>query len=319
MNTPAAKSQQPAASSQKPLFVSVLETRNYIVGAANAPSGLYRYDAAGGWIHLGWRNVRCFGLALRSPEVLFLACGNGVFRSRDAGATWRVTTGWEITEVLDVALDPWNEGGLYAATVHGVWYSPDEGEHWEARNEGLARPSERFTTTVAADPERPGRWLIGTEDGLFGLDGAAWRGLGPRAPIRALHRVEGRPGCWVAGTEDRGLLLSTDGAATWRFAGGDPAMATVYALAAAPHDPALMAAAGYRTGLFVTRDGGRRWAWQPLDLPAHALHALAFDPHVPGRLWLGTVGAGVYHTDDLGRTCAAAGLPETTIYDFAFA
>src|SRR5690606_35842277 len=99
----------------------------------NAASGFYRRDAAGAWVHSGWQNVRCAGLALdpRDRRTVFLACGNGVLRSRDGGASWRVTTDWRVTEVLDVALDPFAPGSVYAATAYGPWHSADDGETWQ--------------------------------------------------------------------------------------------------------------------------------------------------------------------------------------------
>ena len=113
------------------LLAAILETRNYVVGEANAPSGLYRRTHVG-WTHLGWRNLRCAAVAVNAatPGTVFLASGNGVLRSHDRGATWRVTTDWRVAEVLDVALDPFTSGSVYAASAYGVWHSFNEGETW---------------------------------------------------------------------------------------------------------------------------------------------------------------------------------------------
>lgn len=300
------------------LHAAVLETRNYIVGAANAASGFYR-RAASGWAHAGWQNVRCFGLALnpRDRQEVFLACGNGVLRSRDGGASWRVTTDWRVTEVLDVALDPFTPDSVYAATAYGPWHSADGGEAWEPLAAPGPHPNATFSTAIVPDAERPGRLLLGTEDGLFVAPhgGQHWTATGPRVPIRALAQSPHRPEVWLAGADDHGLLLSDDGGATWASACDG---ATVYAVAFDPTEPQRMAASGFGTDLLLSEDGGMSWTARPFDLPAPALHALAFDPDAPGRLWLGTVGAGVFTTDDLGATCGFAGLAETTLYDLAF-
>src|SRR5690606_10060682 len=151
------------------LCAAVLETRNYIVGAANAASGFYQRDADGAWTHAGWQNARCSGLGLdpRDRNTVFLACGNGVFRSRDGGASWRVTTGWRVTEVLDVALDPFTAGSVYAATAYGPWHSADGGETWQPLSAPGAHPNTTFSPVLIPDTGRPGWLLIGTEDGLF--------------------------------------------------------------------------------------------------------------------------------------------------------
>jgi len=300
----------------RPLLAAVLETRNYVVGSANAPSGLYRHTAAG-WAHEGWRNARAAAVA-RDASAVFVASGNGVLRSRDGGTGWRVTTDWRVCEVLDVALDPFAPGRVVAATAHGLWHSPDGGETWEALPAAGSHSNATFTPALALDARRPGRIVIGTEDGLFESsdDGRTWRAIGPRVPIRALAQSAAAPGLWLAGTDGHGVLRSTDDGATWSaHAGGS----TAYAVAIDPTDPARLAAAGIGAGLWQSTDGGQHWSYQPLDLPALALHALAFDPDRAGRLWLGTVGEGVFVTDDLGATCRDAGLPEATVYALAFA
>jgi photosystem II stability/assembly factor-like uncharacterized protein len=308
------------------LYVAVLETRNYIVGAANAPSGLYARSEAGGWVHKGWHNVRCFGLAVdeRDSNTVYLAGGNGVLRSRDGGATWRVTTDWRVAEVLDVALDPFETERVYAATAHGPWCSDDAGETWRPLSPPGDRPNMTFMPVLVPDAERSGRLIAGTEDGLFESTdgGGAWRAVGPRVPVRNLARSTTRPEVWLAGTDGHGVVRSADDGLTWT---GAAEGVTVYAVAIDSGEPALMAAAGYGAGLFVSEDGGATWAPRTLDglpqhdgMPVRAFHALAFDPDAAGRLWLGTVGAGVFVTDDLGATCNEAGLPDTTIYDFTF-
>ncbi len=297
----------------------VLETRNYVVGAANAPSGLYRDDGQG-WRHVGWPNLRGAAVAVdpHSLQIVFLASGNGVLRSLDGGATWRVTTDWRICEVLDVALDPLTPGRVVAASAYGLWQSPDAGETWTPLPPAAAHPNATFTPALVLDARQPGRIVIGTEDGLFESrdDGQTWQGLGPRVAVRALAQSPADPDVWLAGTDGHGVLLSTDGGATWSaHADG----ATVYAVALDPADADRLAAVGYGAALWVSSDRGATWHRQPLDLAAEALHALAFDPHHAGRLWLGTVGDGVFVTDDLGATCQDAGLPETTVYALAVA
>ena len=299
-----------------PLLAAVLEARGYVVGAANAPSGLYR--RVDGWEHLGWRNLRATSIAVAEGGTLFLGAGNGVLRTVDGGATWRVTTDWRVTEVLDVALDPFTSGGIVAASAFGLWRSHDGGEAWAPLPPPAPRPDATFMPAVAFDRQRAGRLLVGTEAGLFASDdgGEAWQPVGPRGAVRALAQSEACGDVWLAGTAGGGVLVSSDGGATWS---GAAEGATVWAVASDPTEPRRMAAAGLGKNLLVSTDGGARWRRQPLSVSVRALHALAFDPRQPGRLWLGSVGDGLFVTDDLGRTCSDAGLPETTVYGLAFA
>lgn len=300
------------------LYAAVLETRNYIVGEANAPSGLYQHGEEG-WVHAGWRNLRCTAIALTAdPDTLFLGAGNGVLRSRNGGITWRVTTDWRVAEVLGLALDPEAAGSLYAASAHGVWHTANHGDTWCALPAPAARPNATFTAALVLDRQRPGRLVIGTADGLYESEdrGQKWRSIGPRVAVRALEQSATHPNVWLAGTDESGALVSTDSGATWSVR---VAEATIYAVAIDPADVQRMAAGGYETGVLCSVDGGMTWERRAIDAPTQTLHALAFDPDGSGRLWLGTVGEGVVVTDDLGQTYATAGLPETTVYDFAFA
>jgi len=297
------------------LYAAVLETRGYVVGQANAPSGLHRYEGEGRWSHSGWCNVRSFGLAFdpARPAAIFMAAGNGVFRSLDAGQSWRVTTGWRITEVLDVAVDPHAPGMVYAATAFGIWRSPDRGETWEAASDGIPSPIATFVQAVEVDSHRRGHVIAGSEHGLFrSTDGGQrWTSVGPEGvAVRDVQQSRVVPDLWLAGTEAQGVLLSTDGGVSWT-PGSDPvAGQTIYAVALDPSAPERMAAAGYRTGVYVSTDGGRCWQPPAAEAPTTAVHALAFDPTVAGRLWIGTAGDGVFYSDDLSRRWVDAGLPE---------
>ncbi len=75
----------PTARSQSEpptLYAAVVEAKTFIVGAANAPSGLHRFEGDTTWTHLGWATLRDFGVAAdpHDPGTLYLAAGNGVLR-----------------------------------------------------------------------------------------------------------------------------------------------------------------------------------------------------------------------------------------------
>lgn len=299
------------------LYAAVLETKGYVVGSANAPSGLHRRAPAGGWTHLGWRNVRAFGVAAAPDRTLYLAAGNGVLRSTDGGASWRVTSGWRITEVLHVAADPYDAATIYAATSYGVWRSPDRGEVWMQASEGIPEPTGTYTPVIIADQRRPGRLLVGSEQGLFAtVDGArSWAPTGPRAvAIRDLRQSPVAPHLWLAGTEAHGVLRSHDGGASWHAPGDVPG--PVFAVALSPHEAQSMAAGGYRTGLLLSDDGGDRW--RRVTDQAHSIQSLAFDPDLPGRLWIGTVEQGLFYVDVADAILHDAGLPEATVRELLF-
>ena len=308
---------QPASK----LHVAVLETRGFIVGHDNPASGMYRREATQEWTHRGWQNTRNFGIDSHPerPSEIFLACGNGVIRSRDAGESWRIVTDWRVTEVLDVSLDRNQDGLMYIATAHGIWRSRDGGDSWQEASAGLIRPRDTFIQSIEADARQEGHVLAGSEAGLFESfdEGVNWEPVGPRGvAIRDIRQSGADSGVWLAGTEDRGVLISKDLGKTWKFAAGDIADATIYAVAFDPSNSNVMAAAGYDTGLFVSVDGGQSWRRRAGEEKARTIHALRFD--ATGTLWIGAVGGGMYSTEDLGDSWKHEGLEGAVIYDMIF-
>ncbi len=298
-------------------YVAVLQTQNYVVGAANPPSGFHRYEEDSCWTHMGWKNVRNFGIAIdpSNPNYIFLACGNGALRSLDGGNSWRITTDWRVTEVLDVVMNPHNPDHVFIASAYGVWRTIDRGETWFAANDGL-KPT--FVQTIEADRSTNDRILVGGEGGLFeSTDGAKyWRKISPdNVAILDLYQCSTSPNLWIAGTEDKGILISQDGGKYWQFADGNISKATIYAVAIDPQNPKRMAAGGFQTGVFISTDGGNNWTQFKKGLPSQDIHALAFDSEKSGRLWVGTLGAGVYYTPNSGQKWVYAGLKGADIWD----
>lgn len=305
------------ANPKQTIYVAVLQTQSYTVGAANPPTGLYRYDGDTTWTHLGWRNARNFGIAVdpSNPNYLFLASGNGALRSLDGGNHWRITTDWRVTEILDLVMAPQNTDHVYLASAYGIWRTTDRGETWLAANHGL-KPT--FVQTIAVDRSAPDRILAGGEGGLFeSIDAARnWTKSNiNNTIILDLAQSPSAPHYWMAGTEDNGVLLSADNGKSWQFANGKIASQTVYAVAFDPGDPQRMAAGGFQTGVFISMNRGKTWSQNKNGLSSLNIHALAFDREKSHRIWVGTLGAGMYYSDDLGKTWKFAGLRGSDVWD----
>lgn len=305
------------------LHLAVVELEDFVaVGGAHAgAAGLYRHQEDTLWTHHGWGNTRNFGLDAvpNDPETIFLACGNGVIRTIDGGASWQITTGWRIKEVLDVVVDPNAPAHVYIATAYGVWRSPDRGGTWDEMNEGIPEPQATFMTSITADRRRRGHLTAGGENGLFRTTNGAlqWTPVGPRGvAIRDLVQSDADPERWLAGTEDQGVLISRDGGTNWSFVESEIDMGTIYAVAADPENPDRMAAAGFEGGVYLSTDGGAQW--RRAGLAGHRIHALIFDVNDPTRLWAGTLGDGVHYTDDEGAQWHYGGLDGAVIWNMDF-
>src|SRR5271157_1866009 len=93
-------------SQESTVYVSVLSTKLFVVGAANPETGIFYKKTTDDtvWQHTGPKNIRAFGLAVHTPlrgQLICIAAGNGLHKTTDGGKTWKVTTGWQVTEVLN--------------------------------------------------------------------------------------------------------------------------------------------------------------------------------------------------------------------------
>lgn len=305
------------------LHVSVLELESFVAvgGEKTGAAGLYRHLSDTTWTHLGWGNTRNFGLdAVPSDSgAIFLACGNGVLRTLDNGASWKITTGWEITEVLDVVVDPNAPFHVYAATAYGVWHSPDQGDTWTEVNSGIPAPQSTFTQTIAVDQRHAGRLVVGSEEGLFRTTngGTSWTPVGPRdVAVRDVTQSTATPRLWVAGTEEDGVMISRDGGRTWSFMDSEIDMGAIYAVAVDPSNPDRIAVGGFEGTVYVSDDGGH--SWRETGLGDRRIHALTFDVRRPERLWAGTLGEGVFYREGGEAGWQYAGLDGAVVRDMKF-
>jgi len=292
----------------KPTHVAVIQLGNFTVGKMNQLSGLFTSDGDG-WSHSGWRNGRCFSVAVNpeDPTHILLATGNGVHESRDAGSNWRILTGWEITEVLDVAFDPDNLEHLICATAFGIWKSDDAGDSWILWSNGL---SSRYTPTLSISRSEGAIWT-GTETGVYRMP------LAPSDGEKSWHRdglagfavrqiVTTETGLQVAATHSQGAWIRTIGG-PWTRIRGVPADTICYAIAVDASEMKI-AVGGYFSGVYVSLDRGRTATHISADTPDFYTHALAFESN---RLLAGTTGDGLFALEN--NIWSRAGLPGTTI------
>lgn len=293
------------------MHIAVLENGSFTVGQTNALSGLFISDDDDDFRHVGWKNVRCFGVAVHpaNPDIILIACGNGVHLTRDSGETWRVMTDWRVTEVLDVVFDHRNpDDHFIASSAYGIWESADCGQNWENRSDGL---TVKFVQSVSTETGGDRIWA-GTEAGVFvaSLDDLEWRrdGLVGFA-VRQVMTTES--GFQVAATKNQGAWVRmVDG--PWTRIRGVPADATCYTVASKP-DGKTIAVGGFFKGVYVSRDGGRSASL--LNSPATPrsyVHALAFDT-VSDRLLVGTTSDGMFEINSGSRIWSQLGLENASI------
>lgn len=79
------------------------------------------------------RTVNGFAVDPDNPKVMFAAMRDGLFRSADAGMSWK-PAGKTLRNMAAVALNPKQTEEVYAASDEGTIYlSTDGGETWTER------------------------------------------------------------------------------------------------------------------------------------------------------------------------------------------
>jgi photosystem II stability/assembly factor-like uncharacterized protein len=204
--------------------------------------------------------------AFRRDRTIFVAGRTGLFRSSDAGATWRHALEGE---VLTVALSPAfdQDATLFIGTGQdGVIRSDDGGLSWGGANSGLLDLS---ALAVALSPrfEEDRTAFVGTASGLYRSrnGGRSWREvqLGIAEPAVQVLAVSPRFGddrLVLAGTEAHGLLRSDDGGARFAVV---PELGErgISALTIAEDGRTVVVAAG--SEVLRSGDGGLTWEALP--------------------------------------------------------
>jgi len=244
--------------------------------------------------------------------------GLGIFKSTDAGATWRQLEATVSVEpehafayVNDIVITPSDPRRLYAATISGVWRSLDAGESWSVV---LANPA-----MLSAEPASTGSVVGCTDLELAGAPG--------HEVILAAF------GSFYAD----GLYRSEDGGDAWTRIDMGPGQGRM-TLAVAPSSPNVLymcMAGNYTSGVgrlidvFRSEDGGLTWharvdmnakigPWllSNLVLATGCLgsrdtyhqgwydNIIAVDPLDPDVVWVG--GIDLFRSDDGGRTWGIA-------------
>ena len=77
------------------------------------------------------RTVNGFAVSPADPRVMYVAMRDGLFKSTDAGETWKAL-GKGLKNLAAVAVNPRKPNEVYTSTVDGVIFrSTDGGTTWE--------------------------------------------------------------------------------------------------------------------------------------------------------------------------------------------
>jgi hypothetical protein len=294
-------------------------SKGYVVGAKLPPSGLFELTPHGGWKQLGFNHPHIVAAAYdpRDPRIIYLAAGNGCIRSIDGGQTWRITTGWDMTELQDVVVDVHHPDTVFVALPDGIGRSDDNGRTWRRCDAGISR---KFTKCIRVDRATSGRLLAGTEQGVFLSEdgGASWRAHALWRMITSLEQSPHDSRHWLAATQRGGLFSSSDQGISWQAVAAVPGNATLHQISYDPHTAQRIAISGWGPGVLVSEDGGRSFTARNAGLPSTNIWTVRFDPGHPGRLYASVHEEALFVSDDAGKNWTRSGLEGSIVFDLLF-
>jgi hypothetical protein len=301
------------------VYFSVVATKLFVVGAANPRTGVHLQhpSADTAWTHIGPNNIRAFGVAVHpgtGQQVIYIASGNGLHKSTDGGKTWRITTGWNITEVLGVCPDPRDVKRVYLACAYGVFRSTDGCASWTECNTGLGST---FTSCVLVDTAHPGTLYCASEDGAYRSTngGTSWSRMGLSvAGVRTIAQSPSDPDFLIVGTENNGIYASVNGGKWWNKCEAGIDHTTFYTIAFDPQNASIIYAAGYVTGVYKSTDRGASWKRMNTGLDVLTFHSLAVDPRNSARVYAGAYWGGIFRSDDAAATWRRTGVEDSQVW-----
>ena len=301
------------------LYTCMVTTKDYVVGARLPPSGIFIKRAAGAWKHAGYNHpfISAADYDPRDPTVVYVAAGNGLLRVSDHGERWKILTGNDVTELMDVSVDR-KSGDIYFTHSRGIRVSHDHGATWSDASATLHR---KYTQAIRVDSRRGGLLIAGNEEGLFRSEdgGASWRNVGAAGlQILRVEQSPHDPCYWLAGTQGGGLFASTDCALTFESAGNLGVGRNISDIAFDPASPKRVAVAGWGIGLAISDDLGKTWQSRNAGLPSVSVWSVAFDPTAPGKIYTSVHEEALYVSQDYGRTWSRDGLEGSRVYRMLF-
>ncbi|HWQ54986.1 MAG TPA: hypothetical protein VN442_14970 [Bryobacteraceae bacterium] len=253
-----------------------------------------------------------------NPDIIAAGAADGVFLSRDAGASWaRISpeANTDLRPVVSLAFHPADADVIYAGTTHLPWRTRDGGANWESIHSGMLDDSDVFS--IAVDSRNPATVFASACSGVYrsGDGGGSWkRAATPPGAFRAylVALDPGRPGVVFAATS-AGLLRSMDGGVRWQRV----SQHAVKSIAFDPANASKIYFASVTGGVLVSRDGGTTLADSNIGFSNRNFAAIAGSGRV---LYISTVyepaNGGIFRTGDDGlhwRRMASPGVNENIV------
>ena len=251
--------------------------------------------------------------------------GSGVYKSEDAGLTWRlVSTGLPSEDVKALAFSRDDPPILYAAVGNNVFVTADGGANWSQQAQDVSEYGGFEQIRVAPGN---GKVLYGVAviEGVFRSDdgGQNWLAVNEGLPKDSNGSLNVQSlaidptdtnviylGTGWSGSNGNGVFKSTDGGTTWMAANRGMIDYSITALAVDPLNPQTVYAGGFGGELFKSTDGGATWNELAVNLPDQAnVLGIVIDPAVTETVYVLYDRVGVLVSHDGGMQWNLLGKP----------
>lgn len=217
-----------------------------------------------------------------NPEIVYAGTWHLPWKTTDGGKSWHnIKQGLiDDSDVFSIILDPVRPSTVFLSACSGIYKSQNAGLHfWKIQ--GIPSTARR-TRVLKQDPANRAIVYAGTTEGLYKtLDGGRTfkRMTGPDVIVNDVF-IDPRDSKRVLLATDRGgVLVSTDGGASFAASNEGTSGRKVTALLVDRNDPARLYAGVVNDkaygGAFVSKDGGASWQQISAGLDGRDVFALA--------------------------------------------
>src|SRR5215813_3548709 len=284
---------------------------NIIVDARNPKViyvGAHRHNQPGGFFKsvdggVTWReNSQLKNEALHSlaqseadPDTLIAGTFTGVFRSDDAGETWKQLPTQSVPGLIHVeslAIDPRTTNTIYAGTFYLPYKSDDGGQTWTSIKNGIIDDSDIFAIDI--DPHDPNHIIASACSGIYEskTGGESWRkvqGIPSQSRrTRAILQHPTMPGIVFAGTTE-GFWRSEKGGDAESWMVTTSRQLEINSIAVHPSRPDTVYIGTNNYGVMVSTDGGKSFVPTNGGFSGRFANAILADRETPNRVYASTI------------------------------
>jgi len=248
-----------------------------------------------------------------NPDTLIAGTFTTIFRSDDAGDTWKQLPTADVTglkHVESLAIDPRTASTIYAGTFYLPYKSTDGGKTWRSIRNGMIDDSDIFAIDI--DPRDPNHIIASACSGIYESKnaGEAWRkvqGIPSQSRrTRAILQHPSIPGVVYAGTTEGFWRSDKDGDPdSWMVT--TSRQLEINSIAVHPSRPDMVYIGTNNYGVMVSNDGGKSFTPMNAGFSGRFANAILADRETPNRIYASTIntatgGGFLFVSNDNGET-----------------